>query len=378
MNVLLLTDKLIFGGAESYYCKLENCLEHPDVECFTAAAPGELEGRLKYKERFLRLSRTNHAKNLWSLARFVKKKQIDLIHANSLRMVMYAALLKKYHPLTIVYTKHNVTSLEQQFPRIFAKLINAQVARVITVSDFEKRNMTAVGVTPEIVKTIHNGVDLKQFPYSKKVDHPIFKVGILGRVSEEKNQSFFVEIAAALRSCSNLDFQIAGDGPDTSRIKDKITQLGLEGRVQMVGMVEKPEEFVKEMDVLLMTSTREVFPMVVLEAMATGTPLISIDRGGIKEAILTDETGYLIRDHSLAEFSSKVLYLKSHQTIRDQISRRGRQRVEQHFSLERMIQKTLVEYLSLYGEVTKHEQKHHHFWRINRRRRNAKVAGGND
>ena len=378
MNVLLLTDKLIFGGAESYYCKLENYLQHPEIDFYTAAAPGELEGRLKYKERFVRLSRTNHAKNLWRLSRFVKEYEIDLIHANSLRMVMYATLLKKYHSCRIVYTKHNVTALEKKMPRRFTAFINQHVNRMITVSEFERQNMLVIGVAPEIIKTIYNGVDLEQFPYSKKVDQPIFNVGILGRVSEEKNQSFFVEVAATLRGCDNVAFYIGGDGPDANRIKHKISELGLEERLRMVGMVEHPEQFVKEMDVLLMTSTREVFPMVVLEAMATGTPLISIDRGGIKEAIISDETGYLIRDHTLEEFSSKILYLKSHQDVRNQLARRGRERVEQHFSLEQMVQKTLDEYLSFYEEVTNHEQKHHHFWRIDRRRRNAKVASGND
>ncbi|MGQ0517829.1 glycosyltransferase, partial [Bacillus sp. D-CC] len=68
----------------------------------------------------------------------------------------------------------------------------------------------------------------------------------------------------------------------------------LKQSVKMLGNISEPHRFIGNMDVLLLLSFREVFPMVVIEAMATGTPIVSIDVGGINEAVIDGESGVLI------------------------------------------------------------------------------------
>lgn len=140
MNILVITDKLILGGAEMYFCKLENQLQHPNITFYYAAGPGELYEKIKHKEKFSEISRTKHFHNINKLRRLISDRQIDIIHANSLRMVLYCIAVKSFikKKFRIVYTKHNVTSLEQKNPFIFAHLLNNHVERIITVSEFEK------------------------------------------------------------------------------------------------------------------------------------------------------------------------------------------------------------------------------------------------
>ncbi|MGQ7051594.1 glycosyltransferase family 4 protein, partial [Bacillus cereus group sp. BceL237] len=90
MNILLMTDKLITGGAESYFCKLESNLRYDDFKIYTAAGDGELYESLTRKENFILLSRWNHLRNIYYLRNEICKRKIELIHANSLRMVLYA------------------------------------------------------------------------------------------------------------------------------------------------------------------------------------------------------------------------------------------------------------------------------------------------
>ncbi len=95
MNILLMTDKLITGGAESYFCKLESNLRDENFTVYTAAGDGELYESLTRKENFMLLSRWNHLRNIYYLRREICDRKIEIIHANSLRMVLYSFLLQK-------------------------------------------------------------------------------------------------------------------------------------------------------------------------------------------------------------------------------------------------------------------------------------------
>ncbi|ART77769.1 hypothetical protein B4U37_17800 [Sutcliffiella horikoshii] len=356
MNVLVVTDKLDMGGAENYFCKLENELAHPDIKFYFAAAKGELYNNLQKKKRFTDLHRKNHLKNLWLLKEIIRENNIGVYHANSLRMVLYGLILKSAmkSKLRIIYTKHNVTKLEKYLPLIFRFVLNRYVRSIITVSDFEKYQLIDLGIDSRKIVTIYNGVDLQQFTYQRKKNHPPKKVGILARVSKEKNQAFFLEVAEACRHHTNLMFYIGGDGPDYQRIQRQIINMGIQDRVKMLGAIHTPEEFIGNMDVLLVTSHREVFPMVILEAMAVGTPIVSINRGGINEAIESGKNGYLLDEHSKQDFRHKIEHLLSNDLKRLQFIKVSRKKVETAFSLQKMIRGTLEEYLVVLGEGVLH------------------------
>ncbi|KON90214.1 mannosyl transferase [Sporosarcina globispora] len=346
MQILVMTDKLDFGGAEMYFCKLENFLQDPKINFYFAAGQGELYGKIKNKHRFYEMSRTNHIQNVMNLIKIVTAEKIDLIHANSLRMVLYSICVKKMTGINfkIVYTKHNVTILESKSQRVFTYLINKYVERVITVSDYEKNSLVEAGVKAKKIKTVYNGVDLNQFVFHRKAKEKFFNIGILARLSEEKNHELFIKIADQLRDKTEFMFYIAGDGPSKQKIINMIDFYKLSHKVKLVGAVQTPEEFIKGMNLLLLTSYREVFPMVILEAMAVGTNIISIDRGGINEAIIEKHTGFLIGSHSAEDFCRKILQMESDELIRNHHIENARRKVEDDFSLERMVKNTLREY----------------------------------
>ncbi|MGA5690171.1 glycosyltransferase family 4 protein [Cytobacillus pseudoceanisediminis] len=350
MKILVVTDKLDFGGAEMYFCKLENLMHDSNITFHFAAGNGQLYGRIKNKHRFHELSRTSHTQNIKKLVKIVSDEKIDLVHANSLRMVLYCICVRKISGIKfkIIYTKHNVTILENRSRRVFTYLINRYVERVITVSDFEKNNLIEAGIKANKIKTVYNGVDLNQFGFNQKEKGDFIKVGILARLSEEKNHELFIRIADQLRDKPQFIFYIAGDGPRKQKIKNMIETCNLSHKVKLIGSVNRPEEFIKNIDILLLTSYREVFPMVILEAMAVGTNVISIDRGGISEAIIEEETGFLISSHSAEEFSRIILETESNESLKYKLIENARRKVEDEFSLDRMVENTLGEYRNCY------------------------------
>ncbi|MEV5110323.1 glycosyltransferase family 4 protein [Bacillus sp. LBA3-1-1.1] len=342
MNILLMTDKLITGGAESYFCKLENNLQYENITVYTAAGEGELYQSLTRKENFMLLSRWNHLRNIYYLRKEIYKRKIELIHANSLRMVLYAFLLQKFikRKIKIVYTKHNVTILEKKMPILFRYVMNKYVNNIITVSEFEKNNLISIHVAEEKVKTIYNGVDIEKFLFQQKKKESTYKVGILARLSKEKNHQLFVKIANVLKKRNDFMFYIAGDGPEKESIMKEIEKYDLQQSVKMLGNISEPHKFIGNMDVLLLLSFREVFPMVVIEAMATGTPIVSIDVGGINEAVIDGESGVLITEYCESEFADVLEELQGNEEKVNDIRVKAREKAERNFSLTKMVEET--------------------------------------
>ncbi|MED1411931.1 MULTISPECIES: glycosyltransferase family 4 protein [Bacillus] len=342
MNILLMTDKLITGGAESYFCKLENNLQCESFTIYTAAGEGELYQSLARKENFILLSRSNHLRNIYYLRKEIYKRKIDIIHANSLRMVLYAFILQKFikRKIKVVYTKHNVTILEKKIPRVFRYFMNEYVNNIITVSEFEKNNLISIRVAEEKIRTIYNGVDIEKFLFQQKKKESVYKIGILARLSKEKNHQLFVEIANVLRTRKDFLFYIAGDGPEKESIMEEIEKYGLQQSVKMLGNISEPHEFIGNMDALLLLSFREVFPMVVIEAMATGTPIVSIDVGGINEAIIDGESGVLIPEYCDYLFADALKELQENEEKVNDIRVNAREKAEVYFSLTKMVEET--------------------------------------
>ncbi len=342
MNILLMTDKLITGGAESYFCKLENNLQSESFTVYTAAGDGELYQSLNRKENFMLLSRRNHLRNIYYLRKEICKRKIDLIHANSLRMVLYAFLIRNFikRKITIVYTKHNITILEKKMPTLFRYFMNNYVNHIITVSESEKNSLISIRIAEEKIKTIYNGVDIEKFLFQQKKKESTYKIGILARLSKEKNHQLFVKIAHVLKERNDFTFYIAGDGPEKESIRKEIEEYGLQQSVKMLGNISEPHEFIGNMDALLLLSFREVFPMVVIEAMATGTPIVSIDVGGISEAIIDGESGVLISEYCEVLFADALEGLQENEEKVNGIRVNAREKAEKNFSLTKMIKET--------------------------------------
>ncbi|GAK08403.1 glycosyltransferase [Geomicrobium sp. JCM 19038] len=119
---------------------------------------------------------------------------------------------------------------------------------------------------------------------------------------------------------------------------------GLEDNVTLMGHIERPKEFLEEMDVLVLPSHREVLPMVLLESLAVGTNVVVIDRGGIREVISDEQVGFIIKEHDKEAFAQCIRTLCSDRDLRHSMSKRGRQRVEQNFSIEKMLESTYGQY----------------------------------
>lgn len=188
-------------------------------------------------------------------------------------------------------------------PRALIRWAIRQSARVITVSESLRNALLELGADPAKVVTLRNGVDLKRF---RPVDRDAVRnrLGLsgptvlsVGNLFELKGHHLVVEALAGLPGVTAL---IAGEGPMRAALAELTTRHGVANRVRLLGNVPQDElvDYYNAADMLVLASSREGMPNVVLESLACGTPVIATAVGGIPELIDTEDMGCLLTERS--------------------------------------------------------------------------------
>jgi len=192
-----------------------------------------------------------------------------------------------------------------------------QAAAVITVSSHLRDQLITLGVDASKVTVLRNGVDLDVFRIEDRLEA---RAGLglptegrlavcVGNLVPEKGQALAID---ALQDLKALRLVIVGDGPLRRALGERAEQMGVAARVEF--RTAMPQRDLSRLycaaDVLLLTSEREGWPNVVLEAMACGTPVVGFDVGAVNEMIVGDDVGRVvpIRDRTaLAVATAQVL-----------------------------------------------------------------------
>jgi glycosyltransferase involved in cell wall biosynthesis len=142
-------------------------------------------------------------------------------------------------------------------------------------------------------------------------------------------------------------FKIIGSGPEKERLIRLANSLGISSRVEFLGASTNVKDVYHTFDVFVLSSRNEGFANVILEAMASGLPVIATDVGGAREAIENGRTGFIVPPHNpeaLAQYVSRIL---ADPGLRLEMGRAGRQRSVLVFGLEALVQR----YDSFYREL---------------------------
>ena len=216
------------------------------------------------------------------------------------------------------------------------------------------------GCPPQKCHTIYYGVDTRRFqpslPRSWRAamgwneQHIVF--GVVANFRACKRHTDFVQAAAiVLQQFPDARFVMVGaDYGLREAVTKQISELGLEQTMCIVDSDPHPEKIFAALDVYVCTSESEGFSNVLLEAMACGKPVIATNVGGNPEAVVDGETGLLVAcesPRSVADAAEKLIREPGTRLVMGML---GRQRVEQHFSLERMVRMHERLYLELLGK----------------------------
>ncbi len=198
------------------------------------------------------------------------------------------------------------------------------------------------------VRIIPNGVDTNRFkmrPASHALAQELglpFGVPVAGSIAvfrPEKNHALWLRMAAEVhRQLPHAHFLIVGDGPDRAKFESLAAELGLTHVVHFCGERRDVPELLALMDVFVLSSDMEASPVSILEAMASGKPVVSTRVGSIAESVDDGVTGYLCQPGDAVGLAQRVATLLADPPLARQFGLRGCQRVQSHFSIERMVE----------------------------------------
>jgi len=203
------------------------------------------------------------------------------------------------------------------------------------------------------VRCIPNGIDVSEVQLSQEATSLLTssgdrtRIGFVGRLEPVKRADLFIEIAwqAVCRAEWNADWHIFGDGSQRASLEARVKQLGIEGHVKFHGHQTDVVRWLRGLDVLVMTSDHEGLPMVLLEALAAGTPVVGHAVGGIKEVLSKLEVGALVYEQNPESYLQAIRTLTSGGKRFESI-RAAQQLVQEQYSVDRMVEQTIAAYSS--------------------------------
>jgi len=223
---------------------------------------------------------------------------------------------------------------------------------IIVVSDAQKRDISGKYAIAgeDKVRVINLGLELEKFTddcylsgIRKKfgIGTGSIVVSIVGRLVPIKNHKMLLNAARRLVvQAPGLDvkFLVVGDGEQRPFLEGYSSEIGLGDKVIFCGWEEDMREIYAGSDIIALTSLNEGTPVAVIEAMASGRPVVATDVGGVSDVVEDSVTGYLVRSGDDAVFSEKLMELASDKLKRESFGKAGRSSVIRRYSKERLVE----------------------------------------
>jgi L-malate glycosyltransferase len=312
---------------------------------------------------------------LRSLTRLVRQYDIDVIQTHLLSTLAFLTLCLRWttriHAIFWTFHSANFVLTANQLPRFrwqlgpkryVHKLIYRLAARwvsgYIAVSEQVKDSLVQViGPIQDKIVVICNGVDLKR--YSRPVDKALvrsrlgldaqaFLIIMVGTLREPKGHCYMIEAMSELVSRHpNMHALFVGDGELREELRAQAARLGLVEHIHFLGNRSDVPDLLAASDLFALPSLWEGLSMALLEAMASGLPIVASAVSGTVQVMLPDETGLLVPPKDVPKLVEAIEQLLSNPTRAQSMGTAARQRVETEFSAE----KQAGEHLALYRRL---------------------------
>jgi len=186
---------------------------------------------------------------------------------------------------------------------------------------------------------IPNGVDVTRFhPDNERVaGHPPI-VGSVGSLIQVKNHRLLIDAFARLEHGEAV-LRIVGEGPERADLEERIRAAGLRSRVTLSGHNADPAPIVRQFDVFCLSSRSEQMPIAVIEAMASGLPIVSTDVGDVKEMVTESNRSFIVPPNDPDAYSRALATLLGDEALRAAIGAENRKRCEDEFGFDLMVRR---------------------------------------
>lgn len=293
----------------------------------------------------------------WRLWRLLRELKPDIVHTRNIGTIDCALVAFLAGVKVRIHGEHGRDMLDIDgtnrkyilLRRLLARFIDCFVA---LSRDLESWLRQTVRIPDERIRQIYNGVDLSRFRPAKAsgarntaladIDAGTLVLGTVGRLSAEKGQEYLIEAMAHLRrehadAAASIRLFIIGDGPLRGELEQRVREAGLAEVVSLIGARDDIPEIYRQLSIFVLPSLGEGISNTILEAMASGLPVIATRVGGNPELVVDGETGFLVEPASPVRLADAIArYARDPARMRAH-AEAGRKRVGECFSMDNMV-----------------------------------------
>ncbi len=298
----------------------------------------------------------NFVRQLRSLAHLLRKREINIIQTHDFYsniLGMFAGTLAR--TLVRIAAKRETGSMRTASQSFVERRAFQSANAIVVNADAVKRHLISDGIPEKKIVTVYNGLDIERLTPTQNLSREKILTSFNLPTRKEKR---FITIVANLRhqvkdiptflrsarkvseAFSDSVFIIAGEGELMNEMKSLTRELKIENSVFFTGRCERVPELLSVSDICVLSSKNEGFSNSILEYMAAAKPVVATDVGGAREAIIEDETGFIVSVGDDEKMAARIISLLENEENAKAMGARGKERVVNEFSCGAQLEKT--------------------------------------
>ncbi len=277
----------------------------------------------------------------------IRESKPDIVHTWLTRANVMGRIAARSAGVSKVVSSLRVMEVEKGY-HLFAERKTAGLASAVTVNSEALRHFAveSIGLSADKIRLIPNGIDTARKPDAEaaasnrklwvKADH--IAIGAVGRLHRQKGMDVLLDAAAVLlKEHRNVQFLIAGDGPERASLEAQAARLGIADSVTFCGWVEDSLNFIAALDIFALPSRWEGMPNAVMETMLAERSIVATRVSGVPDLLRDESEGLVVPPEDPGALSRALNRLVNDADFRHQLARAAHQKIISQFDLKNMI-----------------------------------------
>jgi len=371
IRVLEMINDGTIGGGQMHVIQILKNLDRTRFEPFIACSrAGELLGEFEALAAgcvFSPIGKRPHVDTLLRLGKFIKTQDIQIVHTHGGiaglwgRLAAWMAGAASVHTLHGIHFLYYENALTRKLYIQLERFLGQFTDRVICVAESDRQKCLEHKLYPaDKCTVIKNGILLRDqadasfdpaaFRKSLGIENSARIIGHVARLHHQKGQRYLLEaFEQVLKRYPDTVLLIVGDGPLRNELETLASDLRLADHVRFLGFRQDVPNILSVIDLFVLSSLWEGLPIVLLEAMAMGKPVVSTDVDGIRELIVQRQEGLLAPPKNPARLAEAMSALLMDHGLADDLGRRAHNKIYTHYGVEQMVKAIETVYASCCG-----------------------------
>lgn len=351
VNVCFVIDRLCRAGTESQLLALIRNLDRERVRPYLCLLNGEDAESTSLRPHdcptlLVGLNKLIGVGSLPAAARlaaFWRRHRIDVVQTYFKDSTYFAAPLARLCGIrNVVRVRNNVGYWLTPSHRLLGRMLGRLTTTLTNSEDARQSVVQAEGLSPDRVRVLENGVDLERFQHMGVPDtgQSVVRMGAVANLRPVKNIDGLIRVAANIcRNDSRVEFHIAGEGEERSRLEEQIRLAGLEGQFNLHGSIADMPRFLASLDIAVLPSHSESMSNALLEYMAAGRAIVATDVGSNARVARDQQEALIVAPRDDAALESAITRYLQDPALARGFGNAARMRAQSEFSREAMVRR---------------------------------------